>query len=532
MKNLEIADFSELVMDSIPNKFCKGTIIEKWDKKSASLPNQIWIKRFWLFLAENLARLERESQKGQKENIDNPPIERLCSYLIMNLGACSFLPVSLNGSYRLFPLSKGKHVLKVLRKPDCHEQLALTQLNVPLLDDESMFCFKEENSYSDYRILKISNSLVATVDNVLDILDCVHFNRMSLNLDESACAVIVDFFIRHIEKFKDNANCIMKLRCLPFYYGLVDRFTTLSEKEIYVLPDEMPDEGLNEFAQKSGTVFRRQKSLPMYFFEYLGVITRTATELYVYNILPNFNHMPTEAILHHLKYIKDIIIPQLKHFSNKKSKNHLSVLEELLRNIAFIPVERYRLACASEFFNPHKEMFKIENQLCRPSELPPPPYDEQEWEEFLIHCGMKNDVTLDIFLDFANRLERLADLDGITTVVIENSKRMVTTLFSDPKLSETYSWQRIQTARFLTPHNIQQVLLTLAPKLERQKQLLCFRDATLPSNELLVWTVMGIISEDVSNIMNKADVCVAVKKFGLLECSTFKMCIRPHSDCM
>lgn len=110
-----------------------------------------------------------------------------------------------------------------------------------------MFYFKEENFYFDYCILKIINLLVVIVDNVLDILDCVYFNRMSFNFDESVCVVMVDFFIRYIEKIKNNVVFIMKLRCLFFYYGLVDRFIILLEREIYVLLDEMFDEGFNEF---------------------------------------------------------------------------------------------------------------------------------------------------------------------------------------------------------------------------------------------------------------------------------------------
>lgn len=176
----------------------------------------------------------------------------------------------------------------------------------------------------------------------------------------------------------------------------------------------------------------------MYFFEYLGVIIRIVIELYVYNIFLNFNYMLIEVILNYLKYIKDIIIFYLKYFLNKKSKKYLLVLEELLCSIVFIFVECYRLVCVSEFFNLYKEMFKIENWFCCLFEFFLFLYDEYEWEEFLVYCGMKNDVIFDIFLDFVNCLERLVDLDGIIIVVIENFKWMVIIFFFDLNLFESY----------------------------------------------------------------------------------------------
>nr|XP_034318199.1 sacsin-like isoform X8 [Crassostrea gigas] len=521
IENLQIEDFSKFVIDNVPEKFRRGTI-ESWDMDSPSLPNGIWIKRFWLYLAENVSLLENElnkkmlSKKEKKQKASEHPVEQLCYSVIRNLGDCSFLPVSVQDTSRLFPLKEGKHVLKILPKSDCPDQLALMQLDVPLLDDKALYTTKGKSTLSGYNI-EILKYLVATVENVLDTLDCVYFNRTHLNREKSACAQILDYFVRHIDILKKNPNCRMKLRCLPFYCGLVDGLITLSETDIVVLPGEIPGDGLHELGLKRGIQFIRQSGVPTQFFEYLGCISRTATELYIYYILPHFGLLPASAVLHHLKFLKDIIIPHLNYYPSKDDEMNLTLLRGLLRDIPFIPVELGQLACASDFFNPHKEIFKVENQLCSQAELPPPPYDKKEWEEFLVHCGMKSDMTLDIFADFANRLETLANKEGITSIVQENSKRMVNILFNDLDLNNSFLLQKIRSAKFLTPHDSHYLLLTLAPKFRRKGQLLCFSEATLPSNDSLVWTVMGTVSEDITNIMSKANVLSAVKNFGFLE---------------
>lgn len=409
-------------------------------------------------------------------------------------------------------------MLKLLKKNDSPEQLALAKLNVPLLDVSCKFFLQQNQYLIDKTILEIAKCLVATVENVLDALDCIFFNRESLVLENESCARMLDLFVSRKNILEQNPTCRIKLKCIPFYFGLDERLRTIPETETIILPTEMPCNGLNEIELEKRTVFIKQKSVPISFFEFLGCITCKAADLYIYHILPYFNAMQATDMLHHLIYIKNTVIPQLSNNSNEENAKQMNKLRGLLRNVAFIPVGiNNRLACACNFFNPHKDIFKLENQLCCSSDLPPPPYNEKEWEVFLVHCGMKSEMTPDIFLELANRLESFAKEHGVSQMVKDNSIRMVKILFTDLKLPETIMLSRIQHARFLIPKEICEDLLTLAPQFVREGKLLSFHETTLPSNKHLVWTVMDTISDNISDVMCRANITVAVEELEFYE---------------
>nr|XP_022324103.1 sacsin-like isoform X4 [Crassostrea virginica] len=517
VKNMEIQDFSNhLKFNFVPN-LISGSI-EPYEE--AKLPNKTWITHFWRFLAENCFHLERMSIRKMtmdKKTVETEkPLNVLISTVLKYLGDCSFLPAFTNGTQNLYPLKFGKHVLKILPYVDNPEQLALKDLNVPLLD-ETCFTTEKRCSIKEKRcILEILKCLLASVENVIDTLNCLYFNRTALNCQMTACETMLKFFDRNLKILRKDINCRMKLRHLPFYSGLDKNFISLKEREIILLPDEIPTEGLKEFGLRCSLTFIRPKDVSRDFWEYLGCVTTTSTELYIKHVLPKFNSLPNTAILQHLKFIKDIMISRL-NYDNDKQK--LLSLDYLLRDIAFIPAGENRLARACEFFNPHKEIFKIENQLCRESEVPPSPFDGEEWEEFLIHCGMKSDMTPEIFIDFAKRVEKLGDVCGLTSLVRDNSYRMVDILLSDDTSTITMNYEHIiQKIRFLYPHQVRQVLQMLVPQFEGGNRLVCFQDSTMPSNGLLVWTVMGIFAEDIQYKMRaKTDNMTATKYFGLLE---------------
>lgn len=517
VKSLQIKDLAILIDENVPERFRRGSV-ESWDKKSLHLPNKKWIKRFWLFLCKNLLSLREEfSDKKQLQNKTkqnkNSPTEDLGCSLLKYLGLCSFLPVSKNGADKLYPLGEGKHVFKFLPNSDCPEQVALNRMNVPVLDEQCLFKVREEQHFDRCLILEITGNLVATLESAIDTLNCVYVNKNTLNLDKNACATMLEFFVRHMDIFEKNPSCKNKLRNLPFYCGLDNTLVALSENDIIVLPEEMPECGIHTFGLQISKVFIRQESVSAQFFTFLGCITITATELYINYILPYFKKMPSTAILHHVMFIKNEIFPQLLLNKNEKT----GMLKDLLENIAFIPDGNGKLESACKFFNPHVEIFMTKNKLCQPNELPPSPFNQKEWEPFLVYCGMKNCITTDIFLDLADRLETLAKYQGINRVVKENSERMVRILFSDRLPSTQISFQRIQYAKFLIPLEIHKNLLTIAPGTDRKNRLLCFHNTTLPSNKLLVWTVMDAVSNDISNIMSRVDISVAVEKCGFLE---------------
>ncbi|XP_056009880.1 sacsin-like isoform X2 [Ostrea edulis] len=522
VKNLEIEDFSDLVSNNVPKTYLRKTI-EVWNPQSNDIPNARWIKIFLCFLSENLTCIEnkrRYSQKKKKKNKEESPLVTVCRSIQMHLGGCSFLPVKLNDEHRLYPLKWAKHVLKIIPDIDGPEQLALATLNVPVVY-ESCFPSAKEGYYpAEQHTLEIIKCLVATVESVKDTLDCVYANRECLKLENEARDIVLEYFARHIGNFRDDANCQMKLKCLPFYSGLDKDFVPLSDGTNIVLPDDIPLNGLSEFGRQTTLVFIRRNDVSLYFLKYLGCVTMSQTKFYINYVLPHFKNLPSTAIMQHLKFIKDIILHELEYSPDEDDKAMLESLEYLLKNTAFLPTCSNRLACACEFYNPHKDIFRVENQLCNSIELPLAPFNEPEWEDFLVHCGMKSKITPQIFIEFAHRLQTLGEKLGLSPIVVNNSKTMVTILFSNDYelLRNASCMQGIQNIRFLIPHSVPQIYSTFAQQFENGRRLICFCESTVAANDLLVWSVMGIISEDItSSVMRKSDIAIAAKTLRLSE---------------
>lgn len=87
---LRIEDFSNLIVDNVPEEFRQGRI-KKWDKEGPCLPNKKWIDSFWDFLSTRLVHIEKEfalnkirTTKTDYEQGDyEKPVAQLCDTLIM-----------------------------------------------------------------------------------------------------------------------------------------------------------------------------------------------------------------------------------------------------------------------------------------------------------------------------------------------------------------------------------------------------------------------------------------------------------------
>ncbi|XP_061184826.1 sacsin-like [Saccostrea echinata] len=521
VSHLQIKDFANLIYDNIPQRYLSG-LVQPWNQQEFDIPNMKWIKQFWCFLSENLGCLEHEQRltriktETKGSNVDSP-VNILSSSIRKHLAECCFLPVLVNDEHKLYPFKDGKHVLKIISNVSGPEQTALTSLNVPLVDEECLPSV-EDGYFSEYHTFEILKCLVTTVESVTDVLDCLLFNKRHLHLDNDSSQCMLDFFAKRLKILKKAEKCQTKLRSLPFYCGLNNNFITLPKGTIIVLPEDVPVDGLVKFGLQKDILFIRKNDVSLTLLEYLGCIVTSKAILYIHYILPYFQTLPSTTVMIHLKYIKDIVLPEMNYYQDEDSEKNLKVLKQLLQNIAFLPTESNRLARACEFFNPHKDIFKIENQLCRSSELPPAPFNEQEWEDFLVLCGMKSNITPEIFLDFANRLQRLGKSE-LLPVVMTNSRLMMNILFHEnPELLNDFDLvSKVQEIKFLTPHSVQQIYMTIAPEFENGNKLVCFRNSTTPTNALLVWSVMGIVSEDLINMMRKTDIITATNTLGLLE---------------
>ncbi|XP_062586441.1 sacsin-like [Saccostrea cucullata] len=406
--------------------------------------------------------------EGQETKVSNAAkkekfLKEFSELLLLHLKRCNLLPVTKgkNGLF-VFPLGSGTNIL--LTKGYEREHGALLNMNVPLIDLQS-----------------------------LPAGDAFACNKKSVN-------TMFNYMSEHLVNLREKEKSKQILRNLPMYFTVSNNFKSARDRTVILLSDDIPKKGLEELGDKTKTIFLPENKTFRELYEFLGFMEPNKCELYTIHVLPNFELLPINAIEEHLQFIRDNLLPQLLNSQTMEEKKEQ--IRKLLRETAFLKRGDGCLAQACEFYNPHQKLFSLENQLCLSSELPPKPFNEKVWEGFLIFSGMlcEINITSEIFVTFAERLETLADKTGISDVVERNSSHLLKLLFFGPfKLSKDRTILReVRKLRFICPHKMDDICVSFLKQYTDTRRLICYSEATLPSNCLIAWSQMDIVS-------NKAD---------------------------
>ncbi|XP_048775772.2 sacsin-like [Ostrea edulis] len=528
VKKVEIGNFAKLLCNNISSAYCTK-VSKVWNQKSDNIPNVQWMKCFWAFIAQNSHSCVKEEQAKSKDTKVKEECEKakskdtkteeeclkdFATNMLMLLGEWNFVPALVKRNSEIydcfiFSLSHGKNVFRPIFGECSDEQDALKGLDVPLLDERCLPSFREGFQNIHY-LPALLQSVVSTVKNVKDILDCLYLNSSRLNRTRHHnCLTVLEYFGRNLKTLQENSHSKERLASLPLYYDIFHGCVSVQGENVIILPDSVPKEGLKEWSRTQGILLIKEERHLTELYLYVGCRNVTDIEFYINCLLPGFHGLPPPTVMFHMKYIKDVVRPSLQ-YKSKKYQLQQKQLDALLQKTPFLPTGNDEYACACEFFNPHKSIFQVENRLCKPSELPPKPFNDYEWEDFLIHCGMKSEFTPEIFLEIANRLQELGNMEGITAVVQENSENLVRILFCyDSNLRKSFPFMNdVKHIRFLCPHPVSKRLTKVVPQHDHDRNLICFQKSTSPSNELLCWSTMKLVSEmtrDAMKVLPKND---------------------------
>ncbi|KAL5004929.1 hypothetical protein ScPMuIL_018385 [Solemya velum] len=165
-----------------------------------------------------------------------------------------------------------------------------------------------------------------------------------------------------------------------------------------------------------------------------------------------------------------------------------------LKNLKFIPGESRGLFKASEFFSPFDPVFEA---MFQDEKFPPKPYCCEDWRTFMEHLGMKTqeNITADMFLEFARQVEQEGELFGVTEGVERKSKALVKHLFSnenenfwsDPVLSTD-----IGEIQFIVPLTVRADYTDIHPQRVCDGKLLSFSSSVPKMFEKLTWTTQFV----------------------------------------
>ena len=360
---------------------------------------------------------------------------------------------------------------------------------------------------------------------------------------------LMQYFANHLEIIRNVPQVISTLQKFPYYKTVRDKLVSLENTYGYIIPHEIPTEDMDCWENTTGKIFLKSDDSLNGLYKFLGCTSLTEVEVYCsFILIQEYFEMMTECGRNvHMKYIKNILLPKLE--SDKEE--HLSkALIDMLMELRFIPGPDKKLQRACYFYNPNHAVFRaIKNE----ESFPPAEFREMGWLDFLEKIGMVNDVTVDMFLEFANTVAADATQDPGNKNTARQSKVLVEFLIDELR-NQGSEWheqnfiRKISMINFIVPHRVEKCLTKLHSQFRERKidgELLYarYRDSFISSKivDQLTWSSSVIIpawaepKHPTSDIKNSLMMSLGVSKTPTLDAVldhlvSFSQCMEQKVD--
>lgn len=489
IKYIHLDVLAELLKENFSSEMqgCKTTVHE------VDFPSQRWLQLFWCFVGK-LYKKFRYQEKGD--------IKTFVDEMKLHIKEWALVPVMSPNQLEskvLYPIQDGKTIFKLINevqsdvdndagkvtqamKRMCLPYLDMTEITMPTKKTDHKMTNRNWE-FEDASL--VLSHLVATADNAHDILQCIVSNIHQLR-NRSESEILMEYFESNLSILKCHQDTKKHVKVLPFYENVLGDYQTLDANlnTVVVLPSGIPEDGLDKLGSVCGIQFLKHKNYTEV-YRFAGCRIVDVVELYKDYILPNFNHLPERDIFIHIVKLKDDV--QLT-----------PGIIDLLKQTAFLVKNECRQR-ACQFYNPQIALY---SSLCQENDILPAPFSEEKWIPFLILCGLKNEVTKEIFLEFASRVEEKEKTCGMCTTVERCSTILIEILKSERMFNMCQQFMnRIKDIHFILPHRVDDRLRMIHHQFA-DNQLLNFADSELVKNEELVWTNCGILNKTACSVVD------------------------------
>ena len=472
LKRFDISALASRLPSTAVREWCERSDLIRWDLDKG-LPSKKWLERLWEFLF--------------KENRKSPNVL---------LDALFKWPIVPTTSGMLAPISKGKAVLDLtpsdlwfssqkrvvdlLRKLRCHE-FDLAMVNGNGIHDVSI----------------IIKKYLAHPNSAKDVLSALDFlmNETDISgiLSEDEMLSILQFLQDDITSLQQHFRFTTIVRRLPFFKSFHGEFVSLDEvNSIFVVPLGLPTEESDVWMAGHNCVFLvPSPKLDRLYNELLGINERTHVDCYINFIFPKFRSLKECTRMRLLHYIRrSLLVPDL---SNQYRSRMLNALKEL----AFIPDASGQLQKASFFYDPEEEVFAV---MLPQKAKPPEQFGRNSgWLDILREIGLKQNVSKDLFMTFANEVaDKAVSAAEPRDCLTKKSKTLVSHLLKDEFLREATFLSNLSTVKFVVPHNASDKLLSLykqhrSPNQGHPPPFTQFKDSVPDTHEMLTWTTVSLL---------------------------------------
>ncbi|XP_055956520.1 sacsin [Patella vulgata] len=444
-------------------RICHGEIVP-WDD---NMPvSKKWLEKTWEFICGHLP------SGCTRSKLSVSALEVINSF--------SLLPVQIGQRQVLYPLSLADHIMDMTNVSfsSTYQKVfdVLGELQIPKLLMISPFIIYE---------------LVVNIENPSAFLQLLienigHLREINIKQSETLW--------KYFNTKLDDMNNVTSVKILPIFQTHDGKMVSLCEgSKTYTClrdsGDSVPKAGLQHWSSVSNVEIIRYHYDLENIFKKIGIQVNKPVDLYTSYILEHFHGFTCEEQVIHLQYIRDVLRYNL-------NPNETDRLIRKLKDVKFIQYNGTTMT-ASQFYDRDNKVFEVMGDHLI---FPPPPFDHRDWKGFLILIGLQDEVSPEMFVQFAQIVEN----SGVTNQSQEQSRLLVTHLFGGVYIQDKQFCERIQNIKFVSRLTLsnKDIRSEIHPQYGCGDRFICLNGSFESSLVDYVWTVSNVLPTSVYFVQN------------------------------
>jgi len=473
LKKFDIDALASLLPSTASGSWCETNTLIAWEPDEG--PSVTWLQQLWEFLF----KIHKKTENFSLDPLGKWPIlPTLSGKLAPIFKGKIILDLTTSGSW-----SPGqRHVVTLLRKLKCLE-----------LDEKLV---TSNGRWDVSTILKPLLSYPNSPQDVLRVLDhLMNEGDISGCLFESEMICMLQFLQDDLTSLKQDHKFTSIIKRLPFFKTFHGEFVCLKNVgSVNVIPQGLPIDESDVWMSENNCVFLApEPKLDSLYKELLGVGEKTHADCYINFIFPQFPHLTQATRMRHLNYVRRHLL--LPYSSDPTQKSRVL---DALKTLAFIPDANGTPRTASHFHDPGVKVFAV--MLPRETKPPEPFTEETGWLELLRQIGLRQEVSKDQFLTFANEvaMQSMHRNKSNGSALEKKSKTLVKHLFKNKSLHDERYLSNLSTIKFVACQKASDELSLL-----HRQHLVCsreqipsfthFKDSIPHTQERLAWTTASLL---------------------------------------
>ena len=490
---LDVQILSSNLHLTLPGSFCSEDHYRRWspeDPKSP-LPNRRWIYRVWDFLERFTSETLEESDVADENKTS------FIRDLLKPLSKWNILPATETSQFvdhYLVPLKMAESVLDFGDSGQSSKKLveALRLLRLPELNSVVMASSSVDAlAYIKTDSYKFACNLVATLKTPHSLLTALnqklktHPDSLSGRLKTTETESVLNYFSRSVKDLVDDDK--ETLRKLPFFPVAGGRPVVVQDRDVFVLPSEIPKDEMDAVECRFGCLFVEPRQSLSELYEFLGFHQLSPANAYLKFILKCFQHLSFEGKLVHLQYLRGFVFSTSVQGKENEEFEKKQLLD-YLKIVPTIPAVDGSLKTASSFYDPRNEVFRT---MLSADSFPTGIFNTNEWLPFLEKIGLITNVSQDDFVTFACQVASEAET-ARTEKTYKKSEVLVHNLISWPNVVEEGLLPLVRNIPFVASDPVKESLQALCPPFGEKRSgeipFIAFSGAVFRDHEEIVWT--------------------------------------------